>query len=461
MQSTREKTKYCKPPADLFERQPPSDIGVEKALLGSVMIDPERFDDVAVMVSSNSFYDPAHQTIWSAFAGLCEEGKRVDVKLLFERLKKSGSFDEIGGAAYLYELGREVPTAASAVYYAEIVRDKAMLRALISTASESVRDVYDSQDKASEIVGRAEQRVLSVYDRRCAAEVKSIQQVIMEAMDKINTAAKGGEVCAGLRTGYPDLDKIVRLGQGQMIVIGARPSMGKTALAANIAANAAIELGKQVLVVSLEMAAGELCERLLSSESRVDSHKLQRGSLTSEERDRVIEASAVISTAGLSFSDEPSQGMVQIASAARRMKRSTGLDLLVIDYLQLIEPDNPKDPRQEQVAKISRRLKQLARELEVPVLVMSQLNRGNETGNIRPPTLANLRESGAIEQDADCVIFVHRPSYYAITEADRKADSSAEICVAKQRNGPTGTIKLCWFAKFVRFDSTTQNEELF
>jgi replicative DNA helicase len=354
-----------------------------------------------------------------------------------------------------------VAVAAHAAKYAEIVRDKATLRELIHASTQILRDAYDESSEPVELVGRAEQEIFIINDRRSANKIVGIHDVLMETFDLLDHRMEHGGA-AGTPTGFTDLDGLTGgLHESEFVVLAARPSMGKTALATNIAEHVTIKEGLPVLFVSLEMSRHELAQRLLASQGKIDGIKFRSGMMSHEERAKLVEASARLSKAPLFIDDSPSRTMSEIAAGARRIKRRHGLALVVVDYIQLIQPDNPKDPRQEQVAKIARRMKGLARELKVPVLCLAQLNRQVEAGTGREshrPRLSHLRESGAIEQDADVVMFVHREEYYHTREeAEREGIlGQGEVFVSKQRNGPTGDIKLAWLHKYTRFENLAQ-----
>ena len=451
--------------SEILDRLPPQNLDAEKGVLGSLLLDPDMCDEVALIVRAADFYADANQKLFSHVMHMHEEGKRIDVLLLTERLKQQGDFEAIGGAAYLAEVAQAVPYAANAIYYAEIVRDKATLRALIHASTEILRDAYDTTVDPTEAVSQSEQKIFAVHDERSTDQVASIHDLMIDAFDRIDARLEGTEGL-GIQTGFKDLDNLTGgLHDSELVVLAARPSMGKTALATNIAEYVTIESKVPALFVSLEMAGLELSQRLLCSQGKIDATKFRSGFISGDDRKMLVEASARLSPAPLFIDDSPSRSVTEVAACARRLKRRNKLGLVVIDYLQLIQPDDPRDPRQEQVAKMARRLKGLARELKIPVLCLAQLNRQPEMGKeTRRPRLSHLRESGAIEQDADVVMFVHREEYYYSSREDAEQAGVAgqgEVIVAKQRNGPTGTIKLTWQGKYTRFEnlSREQHEE--
>jgi len=442
----------------LIERLPPQNLEAERGVLGSLMLDADMCDEVAMVVRAEDFYADANQRLYRHIIALHEEGKRIDATLLVERLKQLGELEVIGGMAYLGEVASSVPYAAHAVYYAEIVRDKATLRGLIHASNEILRDAYDTNTPPAELVGQAEQKIFAVHDERASDQVTNAHDLMIEAFDRIDAKLEGTEG-HGVPTGFTDLDNMTGGMHGsEFIILAARPSMGKTALAMNMAEHAALHGNVSTLFVSLEMARVELAQRLLCSQGRIDANKFRSGFISAEDRKRLLEASGRLSQAPLYIDDSPSRSVTEIAACARRLQRKSGLGLIVIDYLQLLQPDDPRDPRQEQVAKMARRLKAVARELKIPILCLAQVNRQTEVTKDNRPRLSNLRESGAIEQDADVVMFVHREEYYHTREEAQDAGiaGQGEIIIAKQRNGPTGEIKVAWFDKYTRFENLAQ-----
>ena len=436
-----------------IDRQLPQNLDAEKAVLGSILLLPEVFDEVALLVRPRDFYDLSNRRLYEHLLAMHDDGQQIDPMLLVERLRHSGHYDAIGGAAYLAEIGQQVSTAAHAEYYSRIVADKSMLRALILAGTDILHDAYDPTSDTREMLSKAEERIFGILDSRGRGEVSPISDVLQDAMDRLDSRMEHHHAFGGLETGFDDLDQLTGgLQNSELTILAARPSMGKTALAMNIAEHVVTQLRAPVLFVSLEMSALELADRLLCSVAEVNGHRLRNGTIGHEERQKLVQASVEMSKAPLYIDDSPSRTMTEIGANARRLKRRDKLALVIIDYLQLIEPDNPKDPRQEQVAKIARRLKGLARELDAPVLCLAQLNRQVEATRDNRPQLSHLRESGAIEQDADVVMFIHREEYYASNEEDReRVRGEADLMIRKQRNGPTGDLKLAWLHEFTRF----------
>jgi replicative DNA helicase len=446
--------------SEILDRLPPHNLEAERGVLGSLMLDPELCDDVALVIRPDDMYADANQKLYTHLLEMHDAGNRIDATLLVERLTSAGDLEAIGGPAYLAELLHSVPHAANAVYYAQIVRDKATLRSLIHASTEILRDAYEPTVDPREMVSRAEEQIFAVHDKRSTDHLTSIHDLLVEAFDRIDARLEHGEG-VGVPSGFQDLDNLTGgLHESEFIVLAARPSMGKTALAMNIAEYVAIEANVATLFVSLEMAKIELAQRMLCSQGRIDANKFRSGYLSKEDRSKLVEASAKLGKAAMYIDDTPARTVTEIAACARRLKRKQNLGLIVIDYLQLIQPDDPRDPRQEQVAKMARRLKALARELKVPLLCLAQLNRQADAGKEgHRPRLSQLRESGAIEQDADVVMFVHREEYYCNSREEAMEKGlvgQADLIVAKQRNGPTGDIKLAWFDKYTRFENLSQ-----
>jgi replicative DNA helicase len=447
--------------SEILDRLPPHSLDAERGVLGSLLLDPEMCDEVALVLESHDYYVPAHQTLFGHVLAMHNDGMRVDVTLLVERLKKHGEFESIGGLPFLSEVLNSVPSAANALYYANIVRDKATLRSLIRASTDILRDAYDQSLDAREMLSKAEESVFRILEQKGIGELAVMQDVLHQALERIEARlAKGGGL-SGTTTGFADLDRMTGgLHGSELVIIAGRPSMGKTALAANIADHVAIGQRLSTLFVSLEMSRLELAERMLCSHGRIDGHKLRNGFISPMDRNKLVEASSNMHEAPLFIDDTPSRTMTEIAATARRLKRREQLAMVVIDYLQLIEPDNTKDPRQEQVARIARRLKGMARELNVPVVCLAQLNRQAEASRDNRPRLSHLRESGAIEQDADVVMFVHRDEYYCTTEEEKqRVAGQADIILAKQRNGPVGEVKVAWVQNYTRFENLARGED--
>jgi replicative DNA helicase len=445
----------------LSDRLPPQHLEAERGVLGSILLDNEVMHDIVIFLRTQDFYRDAHQVIYAAIRELYEKNKGIDAVTLAEELKLRGQFDQVGGDDTLAEIVTSVPHAANGKYYAEIVKQKATNRQLIESATEIIRDGYSNQFTAQELLDSAERKIFSIAEDNVRGETLEIKDVIQKAMDVIAIRAdSGGHSVTGLATGLVDLDdKTGGFHPGQLIIVAARPSMGKTALALNICDHAGINLGVPVLFVSLEMGYLEIGERLLCARSRVDGNKLRTGmGLGIDQMRQLGKAYTEMTKSGRIFIDDtPARNMMQIAASARRIKRRSEIGLLMVDYIQLVDSDDSRDSRQEQIAKISRRLKTLARELSVPVVALSQLNRAVESREDKRPRLADLRESGAIEQDADMVLLLHRPDYYDANDQP----GMAELHVAKNRNGPTGSVTLTFLKNLMRFENSSMIAEPF
>jgi replicative DNA helicase len=436
----------------LGDRLPPQNIEAEKSLIGSILLDNDVLHEIIPMVGVADFYRDAHQVIYEAIRDLYDLSKGIDAVTLADELTRRDQFQKIGGDETLREIVDFVPHAANAKYYAGIVREKSISRQLIDSATEIIRDGYSNQFTAQDLVEGAERKIFAIAEEQIQGETLELKDVVTRAMDRIaERADTGGHAVTGVASGLIDLDDLTGGFQpGQLIVLAARPSMGKTALALNICEHAAIELKVPVLFVSLEMAHLEIAERLLCSRSRVDGYKLRTGKVGNREMTQLAKAFNDLSTSGQIFIDDTaSRNMLQIGASARRLRRRKEVGLIVVDYIQLVDSDESRDSRQEQIAKISRRLKTLARELPVPVIALSQLNRAVENREDRRPRMADLRESGAIEQDADIVLLLHRPDYYDANDQP----GIAELIVAKNRNGKTDTVKLTFLKNLMRFEN--------
>ncbi len=441
---------------DLLQRQQPGSVEMERLLLGSILLDPRVADTVMLVLRSSDFYDAAHGFLYEHIIEICQSTDPLDLPILVERLKQQGLLEQVGGAAYLAKLIESTPHAQNAAKYAATIRDYSVRRELIDAGARILNQAYDSPHTTKELVDKAEQSIFAILESRSSTTVIEFEKMMHDALDRLDARMKGETSANATPTGYDDVDRLLGgLHNSELIILAARPSMGKTAFALNIAENVSVDSKLPVLFVSLEMSSEELGDRMLCSAARVNSHKLRNGTVTQEERKRLLGKAGEISVAPLFVDDSPARSVVEIAAEARRIKRQRGLGLVVIDYLQLIEPDNPRHPRQEQVAKIARRLKGMARELKIPVMCLSQLNRQTEASKDNRPRLSHLRESGAIEQDADVVMFVHREEYYHRGEDRQDLAGRAEIIVAKQRNGPVDDVAMVWEADFTRFKTAT------
>jgi len=440
-----------------FDKLPPQNLDAEKGVLGSILLMNEAFDEVAHVLHADHFYGDANKRIYAAIHRLFESGVRgVDVITLGEELERTKELEEAGGPLYLNEILETVAHAAHAKYYADIVRDKYIQRSLIYACTEILRDCYDTSKDTDELLQNAEKNVFQILEQQEATAKFDIGSILIDAWDRINERLENDSATSGLATGFADLDaKTNGFQPAELIILAARPSMGKTALVCNWAEGVATQNGKGVLIFSLEQSRIELAERFLCIRARVDGHRLRSGDLDEEERYRLMEATQKLSETPLFVDDQAGRTVAQVGAIARRMKRQHDLGLVIIDYLQLIEPEDKRAPREQQISLITRRLKYTAKELNVPVVALAQLNRGVELREDKRPRLADLRESGAIEQDADLVAFLHRPDAY--DPADKPG--YAEILIAKHRSGPTATVPLTWRKEFMRFEDYSNSDD--
>ena len=457
----------------MVDRLPPHNREAERGVIGGIIRDPDVLPSVQQIIRTENFYFDAHQKVFQAIVDLSQEGQPIDLVLIHERLKRSKQLEDVGGPGFLGQLWDEVPTGANAEYHAKIVRDTAMIRGLIHSSNEILRDAYDRSQSADELVAQAERKIMEIAKSSMVGETRTLKEVVAEAFDRIDSrVGKDNLSISGIPTGYADLDEITAgLQKSELVIVAARPSVGKTAFSLNLIRNIITDYdpdkGEQspaVLFFSLEMARIELAERLLACQARVDSHKIRKGHLSSDDIQKLMDAGDVLRRAKLFIDDTPSRTMIQIGATARRLmkkeEKAGGIKLVVIDYLQLIEPENRRDPRQEQVAQISRRLKFLARDLHIPVVALAQVNRASEDRQDHKPRLSDLRESGSIEQDADTVMMLHRPGLY--DKSDERADRVLEIIIAKQRNGPTGEITLTYLKQYMRYENhSPENDSIY
>jgi len=438
-----------KPPAPTFDRLPPQDLDAERSVLGSILLVNDVLDEVADIIHASHFYLDAHQKIYGGIWRLHENGIRgIDAVTLSNELERNGELEEVGGDRYLVEILNSVPHAAHAKYYAGIVRDKYIQRSLIYACTEILRDSYEEALETPDLLQKAEHQIFQILEQQENTDKLELREILLKTFDRINERLERDGQVSGLSTGFIDLDaKTNGLHGTELIILAARPSMGKTAFVINIAEAVARGSNTGVVIFSLEQSKLELAERLLCIRAKIDGHKLRKGELTEEDRDRLMEASAELSEMPLFIDDQPGRTMAQIGAISRRLKRRNNIGLVIIDYLQLIEPEDKKAPREQQIAGIARRLKFLAKELDVPVIALAQLNRGVELREDKRPRLADLRESGAIEQDADLVMFLHRPDAYNPEDNP----GLAEVIIAKHRSGPTGIVPLTWVRESMRF----------
>ena len=438
--------------AALEQRLPPHDREAERSVLGSMLRDNEVINEIQNFLKAEHFYVYAHQELFKAISDMAvTKGIPADPVTLADYLKQNNLLEDIGGYGYIVELWDAAPSAANAAHYAEIIRQKAIVRNLIHACSDLQRQAYEQSQPAQELLDTAEKRILEIAELGVTGETKTLQDAVTEAFERMDARkAQGHLEYSGIPTGYADLDNLTAgMQNSELIILAARPSVGKTAFALNVIRHIVVEEKKPALFVSLEQARIELAERLLCCQARVNSHKMRKGTLDRDESDMIVAAGGILSQAKLFIDDTPGQNMLRIAANARRLKKREDLRLVIIDYLQLIDPDDRRESRQEQVSGISRRLKFLARELQLPVVALAQVNRSSEDRQDHKPRLSVLRESGAIEQDADTVIMLHRPD----NKEPGQSDDLIEVLIAKQRNGPTGELSLLYVKQFMRFEN--------
>jgi replicative DNA helicase len=440
-------------------RVPPQSVEAEQAVLGGLMLAPDAYDRIADQVTEHDFYRRDHQLIYRAIRELAEKNKPFDAVTLGEWFESMGLAEQVAGGAYLIELASTTPSAANIVAYAEIVRDKAVLRKLIEVGTGIVNDGFqpDGRD-SSEILSSAEQQVFAIAEAgaRGRTDFTPVNKALSEAFDVLQTRYANGGTVTGLPTGYTDFDEMTAgLQPTDLIIVAARPAMGKTTLALNMAEHAAIRTKKAVAVFSMEMSASQLALRLISSNGRVNAQRLRSGQLEDEDWSRVTSAIRMLRDAKIFIDDTPGLSPDVLRAKARRLKREHDLGLIVIDYLQLMAVPGNSENRATEISEISRSLKHLAKELNVPVIALSQLNRSLESRADKRPVMADLRESGAIEQDADVIVFIYRDDYYNKENSPDKG--LAEIIIGKQRNGPTGSVKLKFFGEYTRFDNLSHD----
>ncbi len=438
------------------DRLPPQNLEAELGVLGGVLLDNQVLHEVVMLLKPEHFYRDNHQLIYRTVRELYDASQPIDAIILTDELRRRGIFDKIGGEEtidQILEVSRGLPHAANTLHYAGIVLEKSVTRDIIETGHELLRDGYSNTMSAEELLEAAERRIFRIAEERASGETVDLRDVVLKAMERIALRTEERHPITGVASGLFDLDDITGGFQGsQLVILAARPSMGKTALALNLCEHAALETNAGVLFISLEMAQLEIAERFLCARSRVSGDKLRKGTgIGSKEMAVLSRSYEELKQAPVFIDDSPTRNMMQITANARRHKRRHNIGLVVVDYIQLIEPESndSRDSRQEQIAKISRRLKALARELDVPVLALSQLNRAVETREDRRPRMADLRESGAIEQDADIVLLLHRPEYYDPNDSP----GIAELIVAKNRNGRTDSVKMTFLKNYMRFEN--------
>jgi len=431
----------------------PQNKEAEQYVLGAILIENQAFIKTFGLINEGDFYFEAHRKIFAAMFDLFEEGQPIDLLTLPEKLRKNGQLEEVGGVGYIASLVEMVPTAANVKYYAQIVKEKSILRNLITVSTEIISECYEDSEDIDELLDRAEKKIFEISERRILSGFVPIHQVLKESFDTLERLFQRRELVTGVATGFREFDsRTAGLQPSDLIIVAGRPSMGKTSFCLNIAQYVATVSKRPVAIFSLEMSRQQLVLRLLCSEARINSTKVRTGFLDKEDWPRLTKAAGVISEAPIYIDDTPALSVRDIRARARRLKAEQGLDLIIIDYLQLIKSKGKQESRHQEISEITRSLKALAKELNVPVIAISQLSRAVEQRSDHRPQLSDLRESGSIEQDGDLIVFLYRDEVYNEDTLDKGV---AEVIIGKQRNGPIGTIKLTFIKEYTRFENYT------
>ncbi len=437
-----------------LDKLPPQNLEAEQSVLGAILLDNSALYKALEIITEEDFYRSAHRKIFNAMLDLFNRNEAIDIITLSDRLKQANQLEEIGGTSYLTTLVNTVPTSANIRHHSRIVREKALLRGLINSVTEIAAMVYEEGLPADDLVDVAEKKIFEISDRRIKASFLSMKDAVKESFEIIEQLYDKKEAITGIPSGFRDLDELTTgFQKGDLVIIGGRPSMGKTAFALNIAQHVAVEMNEPVAIFSLEMSTRQLALRLLCAEARVDSNNVRKGYIKREDIHKLTAAAGRLAEAPIFIDESSNISVLEMRAKARRLKMEHGLGLVIVDYLQLMKGRGMFERREQEISDISRSLKALAKELDLPVIALSQLNRGVEQRHDKRPTLADLRESGAIEQDADVIIFLYRDEVYNTKSPEVRGQ--AEIIVAKQRNGPTDTVKLTFLADSTRFVDST------
>lgn len=440
----------------LLERLPPQNIEAEMAVLGSMLLEEEAIGASIELLKPEYFYKETHQKIYSSILELYNQNKAADLVTLQDELKKNGYLEDVGGASYLVTLANTVPTAANITHYAKIVKEKAIMRSLITAATQIISDGYEAVEDADTLLDKAERMIFEITSRKIEGGSIPLKEIIKDSIATIDNLYQRKENITGLATGFQELDIMTAgLQASDLIVIAGRPSMGKSALAGCIAEHVGINQKVPVAIFSLEMSKEQLVQRLLCSHARVDAHRVRTGFLSQSDWPRLTNAAGKLSEASIYIDDTPGISILELRAKARRLKAQHDIGLIILDYLQLMQGPVRAENRQQEISEISRSLKALARELKVPLVAISQLSRAVEARADHRPQLSDLRESGAIEQDADVVGLLIREEYYNPSEENKGV---AELIIAKQRNGPVGSLKLAFIKEFARFENLARKE---
>ncbi len=444
----------------MSDRIPPQNIEAERSVIGAMLMEQEAITRAIEMLREELFYKDSHRKIYGVIVALFETNQAVDIITVSEELKKRSQLEAVGGSEYLVELMNAVPTAANVEYYANIVREKGALRDLINVATNIVTQAYQEGSNVDELLDKAEHSVFSVSEKRIKPGFIALKDLVHPTMAKIDELSQRQTLVTGISTGFDRLDEMTTgFHGGELIIIGARPGMGKTSLMLTIAQNAAIKHQVPVAIFSLEMAKEQIVLRMICSEAKVDLHRLRAGKLYTEDWPKLTQAASRLASAPIYIDDSSTINSLEIKAKTRRLKADKGIGMVVVDYLQMMEGVKQTENRVQEISQISRSLKSLAKEMDVPVIVASQLARTTERQekSEKRPQLSHLRESGSIEQDADAVLLLYRESYYNREESDPEKRALTELIIGKQRNGPTGTVKIAFLEQYAKFDNIAPN----
>jgi replicative DNA helicase len=442
--------------AGQFDRLPPHSIESEMCLLASMMLDKDVVGQIVQIIDREAFFQADHQILFDVIVRLYEQNRPIDAVIVKDELLKRQLLDEIGGMEYLAQIISSVPSAAHGAHYAGIVREKALLRQLIAASNDILRDAYAPHEAAELVLDKAEKRIFDIAEKKVGGSMTPLETVLHEVFEMIENRGQ-----RGVETGFFELDDMMNgLQNGEMIILAARPSMGKTAMAMNIVEHVAADSLLPCAVFSLEMSKQQLAQRMLCSRGQIDAHKLRKGMLQAHEYAHLANVVGELAKAPIWVDDSPGLTPLDLRAKARRLKMQHDVKLLMLDYMQLMDNPGPES-RQQQISEISRGIKSVARELSIPVIALSQLNRASEGRDGHRPRMSDLRESGSIEQDADVIMLLHREDYYRMAEPDFVPDNIAEVIIAKQRNGPTGTVKLTFLNKSTRFENLSTQADPF
>ena len=434
-----------------LHKLPPQNLEAEQSVLGAILIENSAINKALEILRPTDFYKESHRKIFSAMIDLSERNEGIDLVTLVEQLKLKDHLEAAGGSAYLTQIANFTPTSANVVYHSKIIHEKALLRDLIFTTHEIEAMCYESSEEVPDLVDLAEKKIFEISQERVRSQFVPIKEILGHSFEVIEKLYQTREGVTGVPSGFKGLDKMTTGFQpSDLIIVAGRPSMGKTALALNIAQTAGIQKKASVAIFSLEMSKEQLVLRMLCSEARVDAHKLRSGFLGKEDWPKLTHAASKLNDARIFIDDTPAMSILEMRAKARRLKQQYGLQLIVVDYLQLMRGRGSADNREQEISDISRSLKSLAKEIQVPVIALSQLSRAVEARTDKRPILADLRESGAIEQDADVVLFIYREEVYHPNQEEKRG--TAEVIVGKQRNGPIGAVDLVYNSQFTRFD---------